>query len=88
MMLAPTLAFNGAKVPYRNHERYEALIAYANDRTAENKALMEEEVRKVDRYVTHQWLVRTGIPFAALLLFEGVFFYYFFWHKKSQKPQA
>ena len=84
-LLAPSLTENLAKVPYRQHERFEAEMAYAKDKTAENKAAFEMENRKVIDYVTHQKLVNIVIPFAALLLFEGVVFYYFLWHKETSK---
>ena len=56
--------------------------AYFNERTPENKAAFDEEMRKVNSYIAHEQLMNIGIPFAALLFFEGVVFYYLFWHKR------
>ena len=82
MVLAPNLTSNLAKVSYRQKERNDAADVYVNNRTAENKALYEEELHKAGRYVLHQQLVYFGIPFAILLFVEGIGFYYLFWHKR------
>jgi len=63
-------------------------MAYANDRSAEKKAAYEDELRKVIRYEDHQKLVNIGIPFAILLLIEGIGFYYLFWHDGHRKTKA
>ena len=82
MVLAPNLTSNLAKVLYRQKERNDAADVYVNNRTAENKALYEEELHKASRYVLHQQLVYFGIPFAILLFVEGIGFYYLFWHER------
>jgi len=88
MLLAPSLTSNLAKVPYRQHKRFEALMAYVDDRTAEKEAVYEEENRKAIDYVTHQKLMNLGIPFAVLLLIEGIGFDYLFWHDGNRKSKA
>ena len=82
MMLAPSLAVNTSKVSYRRQERFDAMKAYFNERTPEKKAAFDEEMKKVNSYIAHEQLMNIGIPFAALLFFEGVVFYYLFWHKR------
>jgi hypothetical protein len=86
-LLAPSLATNLAKVPYRQKERFEAMEAYAKDHSPEKKAVFEEEDRKAIRYVTREWLVQIGIPFAGLLILEGIGFYYLLWHDVKPKKK-
>ena len=66
---------NLAKIPYRRAERGAAMMAWARDKTPENKAAFDHELQLAGRHDTIEQFTFTGVVFVALLSFEAIIIY-------------
>jgi hypothetical protein len=66
---------NLAKIPYRRAERAAALTTWIQDKTPENKAAFDQELRLASRHTAIQQFTFTGVVFVAILSFEALVIY-------------
>jgi hypothetical protein len=64
-------------IAYRRQERQAAMDAMIANRTPETVAASNAEDQTALRYYQHRQLVRSGVMFAILLVFDGVGIYLF-----------
>ncbi len=79
-------AVNLAEYPYRRDERGAAFKAVADDRSPENEAAYQEELRLVSSHVTRVQLGRAGVIFLAFLVVDGIIIYTRYGRERASFP--
>lgn len=66
---------NLARIPYRQEQRGEAMVAAIRDPTPENKGALDAELRLAANHVAWQRFTVTSVVLIAVLGFEGLVIY-------------
>ena len=79
---------NVAKLEYRRTERAAAYAAFAQDQSAEKKAVYDREMKLASNHYFSRQFILAGVVLAVLFLFEMRMVYSLKPHKMGNNPAA